>query len=128
MNMIREQIADDLDLLGRMQNDAVDNLLLTADFCRIFTLVNKMVIKVQLVRQKVKQRRDAILRENKVEYKKRVIKVNDLESEITNQVKQLVCSNYQMSEETFSANLDKLLSDPDMFQQYKLQISQIKVQ
>lgn len=128
MNMIREQIADDLDLLGRMQNDAVDNLLLTADFCRIFTLVNKMVIKVQLVRQKVKQRRDAILRENKVEYKKRVIKVNDLESEITNQVKQLVCSNYQMSEETFAANLDKLLSDPDMFQQYKLQISQIKVQ
>ena len=114
-------------MLGSLQVDVADNLLLTADFCRIFTLINKYIIRVPLVRQKVKERRDCLLRDDFDNYCKLVHEVNEIQVAITVDVKSFVCTNYQIDEETFQANYEKLIEDQEMHDRAQVQMSKMKV-
>ena len=59
MNLLRDKIIMDLDVIGNVQVDPIDGLL-WADFFRIFKLINKYIVRVPLITAKIQERREKL--------------------------------------------------------------------
>ena len=57
LNMVREQIIDDLEMLGDIKYDVQEGLIEVNDFVRILHIVNKYIIRVHSLRLLVFERR-----------------------------------------------------------------------
>jgi len=64
-----------MDLLGNIELDVEDDLINFQDFCRLFKLINKYMIRVPSVRLLVQQRREALKNEEIKDYREMVFEV-----------------------------------------------------